>query len=142
MIFPLLLACLLPPPTGQTSAPIIAITHARIIDGTGGPTIPDGVMLIQRGKILAVGPSSSTAVPNGAVIRDYSGKTIIPGLIDMHVHLDEVISPEAFPLFGVTSVRDVGSRLVTIQRLRSLAAKGNAMPRIFWMGRNIDEGKP
>jgi imidazolonepropionase-like amidohydrolase len=73
---------------------------------------------------------------------DAAGQWLIPGLIDLHVHLDEDITPGAFPLFGVTSVRDVGSRLVTLQKMRARAARGEPMPRLFWMGRNIDEGKP
>ena len=59
-----------------------------------------------------------------ARVVDARGKWLIPGLIDMHVHLDEVISPEMFTQFGVTSVRDVGSRLVTIQKVARHARKG------------------
>jgi len=73
---------------------------------------------------------------------DAVGKWLIPGLIDMHVHLDEVITPGTFVLFGVTSVRDVGSRLVTLERLRSRSRRAKSFPGFNWMGRNIDEGKP
>ena len=119
-----------------------ALVGATLIDGAGAQPLPDSVVLIRNHRIAAVGARASTPIPEGARIVDLRGKWALPGLIDMHVHLDEVLTPAAFPLFGVTSVRDVGSRLVTIQKLRAIAARGGAIPRIYWMGRNIDEGKP
>ena len=102
----------------QTAKPkIIALSHATLIDGTGAEPLYDSLILIQNGIIIAVGPREKIDIPNGSEWLDYAGRFIVPGLIDMHVHLDEVSTPEAFPLFGVTAVRDVGSRLVTIQRL-------------------------
>lgn len=120
----------------------IAIIGATLIDGTGAPAVTDSVVVISGSKIQSVGSRTQVAIPPEATVVDAHGKWLIPGLIDMHVHLDEVISPEAFTLFGVTTVRDVGSRLVTLQQWRALAAKGQAIPHLYWMGRNIDEGKP
>ncbi len=122
--------------------PVTAFIGATLIDGTGAKPLRDSVVVVQGHRISAAGPKSSVPVPAGARTVDLTGKWILPGLIDMHAHLDEDLSPSAFPLFGVTSVRDVGSRLVTIQKLRAMAASGEPMPRIYWMGRNIDEGKP
>jgi len=122
--------------------PETAFVGATLVDGTGAPPITDSVVLVRGKRIVYSGPKPSAQVPTSARIVDLHGKWLLPGLIDMHVHLDEDISPSAFPLFGVTSVRDVGSRLVTIQKLRARAAKGESMPRIYWMGRNIDESKP
>jgi imidazolonepropionase-like amidohydrolase len=121
---------------------LFAITSATLFDGTGAAPISDSVLLVRDGRIIAVGPRQSVTIPEGVTIIDASKQWLIPGLIDLHVHLDEDITPGAFPLFGVTSVRDVGSRLVTLQKLRARAAKGEPMPRLFWMGRNIDQGKP
>jgi hypothetical protein len=121
---------------------LLAITGATLFDGTGASPIPDAVLLVRDGRITAAGSRSSVTIPDGARVVDAAGKWLIPGLIDLHVHLDEDITPGAFPLFGVTSVRDVGSRLVTLQKMRGRAAKGEPMPRLFWMGRNIDAGKP
>jgi imidazolonepropionase-like amidohydrolase len=120
----------------------LAIVGATLIDGTGAPPVSDSAILIRGGRIVAAGPRSQVSIPPDATEVDASGKWIIPGLIDLHVHLDEDITPYAYPIFGVTSVRDVGSRLVTLQKLRARAAKGETMPRFFWTGRNIDEGKP
>ena len=121
---------------------LFAITGTTLFDGTGADPFPDAVLVVQDGRIASVGPRSRVAIPPAATIVNAAHQWLIPGLIDLHVHLDEDITPGAFPLFGVTSVRDVGSRLVTIQKLRARAAKGDAMPHLFWMGRNIDEGKP
>jgi imidazolonepropionase-like amidohydrolase len=124
------------------ASPLVAYTGATLIDGTGSLPVPDSVVLVRGKRIVAAGTRPAVAVPPDARQVDLGGKWILPGLIDMHVHLDEDLTPSAFPLFGVTSVRDVGSRLVTVQKLRARASRGEALPRIFWMGRNIDEGKP
>jgi imidazolonepropionase-like amidohydrolase len=120
----------------------LALVGATLFDGTGAALIPDSAVVVRDGRIDAIGPRSRVTVPPEARVVDAAGKWLIPGLIDLHVHLDEVLTPGAFPLFGVTSVRDVGSRLVTLQRLRARAASGETLPRLFWMGRNIDEDKP
>ncbi len=127
--------------TVQNSS-LLAVTGATLFDGTGASPVSDAVLLVRDGRIAAAGPRAGVTIPKGAATVDANGQWLIPGLIDLHVHLDEDITPGAFPLFGVTSVRDVGSRLVTLQKMRARAAKGEPMPRLFWMGRNIDEDKP
>jgi imidazolonepropionase-like amidohydrolase len=134
-----LVLCLMSLPA---ESPPAAIVGATLMDGTGAPPIPDSVVIVRGRRIAAVGSKDSVPIPPDARQVDARGKWLIPGLIDMHVHLDEVISPGAFVLFGVTSVRDMGSRLVTLQRLRARAAMGEVLPRLYWMGRNIDQGRP
>lgn len=124
------------------NAPVTAIVGATVIDGTGAPPISEAVVIFQDKRIVAVGKRSYVTIPPEAKQIEAKGKWLIPGLIDMHVHLDEDISPGGYVLFGVTSVRDVGSRLVTLQKLRARATKGATLPTFYWMGRNIDEGKP
>jgi imidazolonepropionase-like amidohydrolase len=63
----------------------LALIGAQIIT-ISGETIEQGVLVVQRGKIVAVGPSG-TAIPAGATIRDLTGKVIMPGLIDTHSHI-------------------------------------------------------
>lgn len=122
--------------------PVTAIVGATVIDGTGAAPLKNAVVVFREKRIIAVGKRGDVDIPADARQIEAAGKWLIPGLIDMHVHLDEDISPSAFVLFGVTSVRDVGSRLVTLQKLRARAAKGEILPAFYWMGRNIDEGKP
>jgi imidazolonepropionase-like amidohydrolase len=65
----------------------LALVGATMIDGTGDPPLPDAVVLIADGQIRAVGPRSDTRVPQGFERRDLKGMTLLPGLIDSHVHL-------------------------------------------------------
>lgn len=71
----------------SVSAPVVALTHVRVIDGTGAAPAENQTVVIDHGKIAAVGPAASVAVPAGAQTLDYSGKTVIPGLVGMHEHL-------------------------------------------------------
>ena len=64
----------------------IAFTGARVIP-IAGPEIPDGTVVVQNGKILAVGPAASVAIPTNAQRHDAKGKVIMPGLIDSHSHI-------------------------------------------------------
>lgn len=126
----------------------IAIHHARLIDGTGA--VWEGVTLLVRGaKIAAVGSSKDISIPKGAVRIDGRGLSIIPGLIDCHVHLclggepDVVGTLESeqpsYTLLksathakatidaGFTTVRDVGSRDHSIFTLKQ-AIESGVMP--------------
>src|SRR5262245_62140686 len=65
----------------------LALIGATVIDGTGGPPIPDAVVIVEGDRIVAVGPRARVSVPPGALRREVAGLTILPGLIDSHVHL-------------------------------------------------------
>src|SRR5450631_4139810 len=69
------------------SAPLIALTHARVMDGTGSNAQNDQTLLLNNGTIADVGPTSSVPVPPGARVIDLSGKTVFPGLVMLHEHL-------------------------------------------------------
>jgi imidazolonepropionase-like amidohydrolase len=75
------------PPTGKDrpSRPI-AYEGATLIDGTGHAAVPDAVVLVKDDRIVAVGPRASVEMPKNAEIRDVSGRFIVPGLVDAHVH--------------------------------------------------------
>ncbi|HYL47502.1 MAG TPA: hypothetical protein VEU52_10780, partial [Candidatus Limnocylindrales bacterium] len=83
----------------RESAPVIAVTHVQLIDGTGAASQADQTIVIDHGKILAVGPAASTAVPAGAKSVDGKGKTLIPGLVGMHEHLFYPAANEGEPIF-------------------------------------------
>jgi imidazolonepropionase-like amidohydrolase len=113
-------------PTGYaeippTAAPITAFVGGTVIDGNGGAPISDATVLVSRGKIVRVGPSSSVKVPHGARTISVAGKYLIPGLIDVNVHLTSYSAPnddsaqlekdivraaQGFLARGVTTVRD------------------------------------
>src|SRR5262245_13820470 len=64
-----------------------ALRGARVIDGRGGAPIDNATIVIRDDRIVAIGPSAGTAIPSGADVIDYSGKTVIPGLISDHSHV-------------------------------------------------------
>ena len=70
-----------------TDAPVIALTHVRVIDGTGAPSVPNQTVLIERGIIRAVGDSARVAIPAGTQVLDLTGRSVLPGLVMMHEHM-------------------------------------------------------
>ncbi len=137
-------------PFVAVDSPVVALTHVRVIDGTGGAVQEDRTIIINQGKIQAAGPASQIAPPAGAKVLDLTGHTIIPGLIGMHEHLfypsggDIPMYPEhafSFPRLylgcGVTTMRTAGSmETYTDLRVKNLIDTGQ-MP-----GPNIDVTGP
>ena len=72
----------------STPAPsaMLVITNGTIIDGTGGDPVPDGMLVIQGDRITAVGAGTDFGIYREAAVIDAQGKTILPGIIDSHVH--------------------------------------------------------
>jgi imidazolonepropionase-like amidohydrolase len=68
-------------------APVIALQHVRVIDGTGAPAAENQTVLIDRGNIREIGTDTSVKIPEGARIADLSGRSVIPGLVGMHEHM-------------------------------------------------------
>jgi imidazolonepropionase-like amidohydrolase len=89
---------------------ILALVNGTLIDGTGADPLPDAALVIQEGRVIAVGPRAEINVPDDAKIIDVQGSTILPGFINAHVHLgfDEE-KLEAWAQGGVTTVRDLGA---------------------------------
>ena len=79
-------------PFVQVNAPVIALTHVRVIDGTGAPARVNRTILIENGKIAAEG-AASLPIPVGAKRIDLSGHTVFPGLVGMHDHLFYIARP-------------------------------------------------
>jgi enamidase len=67
--------------------PVIVFTHATIVDGTSAAPKTDQTLVIEKGRITALGPAASTKVPAGATVIDARGKTLLPGFVMMHEHL-------------------------------------------------------
>ena len=106
----------------QADLGTIAFIGGRIIDGTGAPAIENGVLVSTDGKIVAVGNAANTPIPSGAELVDVSGKTLIPGLINTHGHVGQVLGLESghydrgnvlrqlslYARYGVTTVNSLG----------------------------------
>lgn len=139
LLFLFLLPALLLAQQEQTSQrkPLV-FTHVTVIDATGAPAKPDMTVVITDERITALGRTGEIRVPQEAQVIDASGKFLIPGLWDMHVHTLRKGRPEVFfPLFianGITSVRDMGSVLedfAQLQDFRQQIATGTLIgPRI------------
>jgi imidazolonepropionase-like amidohydrolase len=123
---------------------VLVLDGAQIIDGTGGPPIPSGRIVIQDGRIVAIGSSKITPAPSGAERLDLSGRTIIPGLIDLHFHIEDDPRLALRQLsHGVTSFRDPGQWNDKFTALRKMVADdGLRGPRIFTCGPHIDGDHP
>ena len=102
-ILPLLLMLLALPVYAQNQP--LVIEGGTLIDGTGGAPLQDAVVVVEGNRIRAVGKRGSVTIPAQAKVIRGDGMTILPGLIDSHIHeLD--FFPPLFPHFGVTTVYD------------------------------------
>ncbi len=138
---------------------ILAIEGGKLIDGTGGAPVENGSVVVREGRIIAVGQSADVSVPAGAVMIDAAGKTIMPGLIDAHLHFLGIRSPnqvtwvidpphvrsmravmDAWRVVdsGFTSVRDAGGMLGLY--LKQAISEGSIVgPRIMAAGKAISQ---
>jgi imidazolonepropionase-like amidohydrolase len=89
----------------KVTGAVIALTHARVIDGTGAPVRADQTIVIRDGSIAAVGPAASVTPPAGATIVDLTGKSVIPGLVMMHEHLYYTTGPGVYGQLGASFSR-------------------------------------
>jgi imidazolonepropionase-like amidohydrolase len=124
------------------SAQIIALIGGTVIDGNGGTPIAGGVVLISGNKILRVGNRAQVKVPAAAKVIDITGKYVLPGLIDLHVHYKSWMG-EMFLANGVTTVKDLGNDLDWISTVSKEIKDGKATgPRLFYVGDGLDSPPP
>jgi imidazolonepropionase-like amidohydrolase len=105
----LLLALLMCVKKENESGSSIALINGRIVDGLGGTALADGILVIRGDKIEAVGPRNRVSVPAGSRVIDVRGGTVLPGVINAHIHIrNEMALLRDWARAGVTTVRDVG----------------------------------
>ena len=105
----------------SVDAPVVALAHARVIDGTGAPAQVDQTIIISGGRVQALGPSATLKIPEGAKVLDLAGRSVLPGLVLMHEHMFYPTGrlaifnemgwsfPRLYLACGVTSLRTAGS---------------------------------
>jgi imidazolonepropionase-like amidohydrolase len=93
----------------KESATSIALVNGTLIDGLGGTPVSDAVLVIRAGIIEAVGPRGRVPIPPGSTVIDVRGGTVLPGVINAHVHIrNNLALLKEWAKAGVTTVRDVG----------------------------------
>ena len=104
----------------KVNAPVVALTHVRVIDGTGAAAREDQTVVLKNGKIESVGDASAANVPKDAQVLDLHGYSVIPGLVGMHDHIFYPIGngvfgemaysfPRLYLAGGVTTIRTTGA---------------------------------
>jgi imidazolonepropionase-like amidohydrolase len=101
---------------------VIALTHVRVIDGTGAPAVEDHTIIISGGKIQSYGPAKGITIPATAQTLDLNGYTVLPGIVGMHNHMFFPMGgsppmysnmgtsfPRLYLANGVTTIRTTGS---------------------------------
>ena len=126
----------------------VAFTGATIIDGSGSPPIHDGVLLTQNGRIVAVGRKDVVDIPANTMLRDMTGKTIVPGIINAHGHVGHAKGIEGghysrenvidnlkiYARYGVTTVVSLGDDQKEAVALRLANDTTSDRARLFIAG--------
>ena len=117
-----------------------AISGAALIDATGAAPISDSVVIVRDGRIAAAGPRKSVAIPRGMPVVDGAGRTLLPGLWEMHIHYSGIEFGPALLAAGITSARDCGGEFDFLTAQRDAIEKRNGpSPRLLLAGL-VDSG--
>jgi imidazolonepropionase-like amidohydrolase len=130
-------------PAALAQAPVTAFVGATLIDGTGAPPVENGVVVVRDGRIAAVGRASTVVIPPGAAQVDLRGKTLLPGFVNAHGHVDDTMGTRAnlerqlllYGRYGITSVLSRGEETGAGAALRA-DPRGRA--RLFFAGPVVD----
>ena len=139
----LLLACRSREPDG------VALLGATLIDGSGGPPLEQSAVVIRRGHVESVGSRDDFVLPERTTEVDLTGRWIMPGLVDGHVHLVDPLAGVArwsmtrYLAWGVTTVRDEHGALRSVLGVRRRSNRGwSPGPRVYAAGAMIDGVPP
>jgi imidazolonepropionase-like amidohydrolase len=138
-------------PFVAVDAPVVALTHVRLVNGTGSSARDDQTVIVSGARIQAVGPTATTPVPAGARVMDLTGHTVIPGLVSLHEHtyfggLRQTVPMNAsawlYLAFGVTTAMTAGSQLAEqeVELKRGIDAGEIPGPRLHIAGPYIVAG--
>ncbi len=119
----------------------VAIEHVRLFDSENATMLEDQTVVVTGDRFTAAGPASSAQVPADAEHIDGAGKTILPGLFDMHAHaqsLDGILNIAS----GVTTIRDMGNDIGELQHLQDQWKQGTAIGPRMWKAGMIDGHSP
>jgi imidazolonepropionase-like amidohydrolase len=125
----------------ENAPPTLAIVGGTLIDGTGSPPVAGATVVVEEGRFTVVGPGPTTPTPPGATVIDARGKFLVPGLVDMHVHVltPDRWHPELFLAAGVTTALDLGGQVEYVTAYRDMVEAGPG-PRLYFTGPMLEEG--
>jgi imidazolonepropionase-like amidohydrolase len=138
----------------SVNAPVVALTHVRVVDGTGVAARDDQTIVVRDDHIEAAGPAGSVKVPAGAQVLDLTGHTVIPGLVGLHEHTwfggvrvstpMSVSAPLLYLAMGVTTAMTAGSMFAYQELNLQRAVDAGTMPgpRFLIAGPYITAGRP
>lgn len=115
-------------------AGIVAFRGGTLIDGTGSRPVRNSLVVVSKGRFLSVGeatPDALRALPPGTEVTDASGRWIIPGLIDAHVHAESPEDLAALLRWGVTSARLMAEDVSEAMRLAAASGERQDIPQLF-----------
>jgi imidazolonepropionase-like amidohydrolase len=130
----------------SVDAPVVALTHVRVVDGTGAAPMEDQTIVINGDKIALVAPTNSMKGPEGAQVIDLAGHTVIPGIVGLHDHTFYTTSarsvqisttaPRLYLASGVTTIRTTGSMspYAELNLKRAIDAGQAAGPHMYVTG--------
>jgi hypothetical protein len=120
----------------------IVLVGGTVIDGRGGKPLVDSAIVIRGRRIAEVRPSHDFDYGESATVIDVTGKYVLPGLIDIHVHYADWMGP-LFLSHGVTTVKDLGNDIEWISSISNEIERGKIHgPRIFYVGNGLDAPPP
>jgi imidazolonepropionase-like amidohydrolase len=123
--------------TPEPSSRALAIVGAAVFDGSGSSAAPARTVVVRGGRVERLGPAGEVGPPADAAVVDGAGCTLLPGIVDTHVHLD-FYPPAEVLAGGVTTVRDLGWPAGRLAALRELAGRpGAASPRLLVAGQIV-----
>ncbi len=112
-----------------------ALIGGTLVDGTGAAPVRDAVVVVRDGRIVAAGPRTAVVIPAGFERVEAAGKTVLPGLWDMHAHYEQVEWGPIYLASGVTTVRDVGNEFEFVTAVRDAIDRGRGIgPRMVLAG--------
>ncbi len=115
-----------------TPAGPVAFNNVKLYDADNVRFVGGQTVVVDKGLIIAVGPAGSTKVPSGAQVFDGAGKTLVPGLWDVHMHVNNDFTGVQELSMGITSVRDPGNDDVqTVDRRKRAAAGELLFPNVY-----------
>ena len=130
----------------EVAEPTVALTGVQVVDGTGSPAVSGRTILIEDGRIAAVGPDAEVDVPDGARVLNLDGHTVVPGFVGLHDHTFYMTrgrrvqlnysAPRLYLASGVTTIRTTGafSPYSELNLKRSIQDGQEIGPRMFITG--------